>query len=322
MKSSRTLLFSLFISVAFMLPSCWGWAATFTQYPLVSSSAAGNVCAGPDGNVWFMLRGIISIGSITPAGRVTAFVLPWTDLPLEPSLVGCAFGPDGRLYFADQNNKKVMTFDPALKQFTRISMPAPNTGIAGLAFGADGNAWIMVPGNNAIRRMTQGGIFLPVIQLAAGRYPHGPSSCPDGNVWFAEFNANRVARANMLGQVTEVLLPNPASKPFSTACGPDGVYFTEQAGRLGRVAYTSLAITEWILPTSKGEPAGIAVSPKGNVYFAESSVGRIGMMPVGGGMISEYVISASGFSPDKLTLGSDGRVWFSLQQLGKIVAVQ
>jgi virginiamycin B lyase len=268
------------------------------------------------------VQGVISVGSITPAGKVTAFALPWIDLPLEPSLVGCAFGPDGRLYFADQNNKIVLAFDPALKQFTRFSMPAPNSGIAGLAFGADGNAWIMVTGNNAIQRMTQGGVFLPVIQLARGRYPHGPSSCPDGNIWFAEFNGNRVARADMLGHVTELLLPKSSSKPFSTACGPDGVYFTEQAGRVGRVDYTSLAITEWKLPTSKGEPAGIAVSPNGNVYFAESSVGKIGIMPVGGGIISEYVISAAGFSPDKVTLGSDGRVWFSLQQLAKIGATQ
>lgn len=321
MKFLRAILFFFFVSVAFALPS-WGWQARFTQYPLNPPSAVGNVCAGPDGNVWFMFKGTVSIGMIRPDGKVSAFALPWTDLPVLPALVGCAFGPDGRLYFADQNNKKVLTFDPTSRGFTRISMPAPNTGIAGLVFGADGNAWIMVPGSNAIQRMTQGGVFLPVIQLASGRYPHGPSSCPDGNVWFAEFNANRVAKADMLGHVTEVLLPKSSSKPFSTACGPDGVYFTEQAGRLGRVHYTSLAITEWKLPTSKGQPAGIAVSPNGNAYFAESSVGKIGIMPVGGGTISEHVISASGFSPDKVTLGSDGRAWFSLQQLAKIAAVQ
>ena len=68
MKFLRALLFLLFLSVVFALPS-WGWAATFTEYPLSPPSAAGNVCAGPDGNVWFMFKGIISVGSITPAGK-------------------------------------------------------------------------------------------------------------------------------------------------------------------------------------------------------------------------------------------------------------
>jgi virginiamycin B lyase len=309
----------LALLAALALPSS-AQVASITQYSLTPPSAAGNICSGPDGNVWFMFNGTSAVGKITPTGLVTAFPFPLTGLTLTPSLAGCAFGPDGKLYFSDQNNKKVVAFDPTTQQFVIRNVPTPNSSIAGLAFGADGNAYMMVSGSNAIQRMTTAGTFLPIIQLAAGRFPHGPSGCADGNVWFAEHNANRIAKVNTSGQVTELLLPLASSLPFSTACGPDGAYFTQEAGRIGRVNYATLQITQWKTANSKSRPTGIAIN--GNVHFAESGIGRIGIMPVGGGTITEVPVPRPGAFPNKITLGSDGRVWFSYHDLGEIGAMQ
>jgi virginiamycin B lyase len=289
------------------------------EYSLTLSSATGNLCTQPGGSVWLIFTGISAIGTIASNGVVTSFSIP-TLGPLVPGLVGCAFGPDTRLYFADQNNKKVVAFDTVAQRFSVYSIPAPNTGVAGTAFGADGNAWIVGPANNAIYRMTTAGLFLPRIQLLAGRFPHGPSGCADGNVWFAEVNANRIAKVDVLGNVTEILLPQGSSQPFSTACGPDGVYFTEQIGKIGRVNYTTLQITQWRTSNAKSRPTGIVVS-NGNVYFAESDIGKIGIMPVGGGVITEFAIPSPGASPDKLTAGAGGRVWFSQHNLAELGAV-
>jgi streptogramin lyase len=296
-----------------------GQQRVITEYSLTPVSAAGNVCLQPGGDVWFVFNGTSAIGAIASDGTVTSFAVPTLGL-LVPGLVGCAFGPDGRLYFADQNNKKAVAFDTVAQQFSVYSIPAPNTGVAGTAFGADGNAYIVGPANSAIYRMTTAGVFLPRIQLLAGRYPHGPSGCADGNVWFAEMNANRVAKVDVLGNVTEILLPQGSSQPFSTACGPDGVYFTEQIGKIGRVDYTTLQITQWQTANTKSRPTGIAVS-NGNVYFAETAIGMIGVMPVGGGAIVESTIPLRGVFPDKLTAGGDGRVWFSQQYLAEIAAI-
>jgi virginiamycin B lyase len=285
-----------------------------TQYRLATSSAVGNVCSQPGGDVWFVFTGIGAIGKIASDGIVTSFAIP-TLGPLLPGLVGCAFGADGRLYFADQQNKKVVAFDTLARKFSVYSIPAPNTGVAGMAFGADGNAWIVGPSNNTIYIMTTAGVFLPRIQLPGGRFPHGPSACPNGNVWFAEVNANRVAKVDLLGTVTEILLPQGWSQPFSTACGLDGVFFTEQIGKIGHVNYTTLQVTQW-----KSRPTGIAVS-NGYVYFAETALGKIGVMPVGGGAIIESAIPSPGASPDKLTVASDGCVWFSQHNLAKIAVI-
>jgi virginiamycin B lyase len=311
-----------FVSAGLILSAvcALGQQRVITEYSVTPRSAVGNVCMQPNGNVWLIFSGTSSIGTITPEGKVTSFRLPLNALPLVPMLVGCAFGPDGRLYFSDQANKKTLAFDPASHRFSVYSVPAPNTGIAGLAFGEDGNAWIMITGDSAIQRMTVTGIFLPVIQLAAGRYPHGPSICPDGNIWIVEVNANRVARLSPSGGVTELVLPQAASKPFSTACGPDGVYFSEGTGRIGRVDYETLQITQWKTPNAQSNPTGIAVS-NGSVYFAEADMGKIGVMPVGGGTISEYPIPLPGVSPDKLTTGADGRVWFSQQDIAFVGAI-
>jgi virginiamycin B lyase len=299
----------------------WGQQGTITEYPLTPPSAAGNVCQGPDGNTWFVFTGSSGIGNISSSGAVNSFSFS-NSTPLTPSLVGCAFGPDGRLYFSDQNNALVVAFDRATRQFTTFRMPAPNSGIAGLTFGSDGNAWIMVSSSSAIQRMNTSGTFLPVIKLVAGRYPHGPSTCPDGNVWFAEHNANRIAKVDPSGVVTEVVLPQANSLPFSTACGPDGVYFTEEKGRIGRIDYSTLVITQWQTSSSLTRPTGIAIAANGNVYFAENHVSKIGIMAVGGGVIKEFTLPNPGLFPDKLVAGSDGRVWFSQQNLAQIAAVQ
>jgi virginiamycin B lyase len=312
--------FTLLAALTLPALPCDAQLSSITQYSLTPPSAVGNICTGPDGNAWLIFNGISAVGKITPTGSVTAFPYPLTGLTLTPSLVGCAFGPDSKLYFSDQNNKKVVAFDPTTLQFVTRNVPAPNSGIAGLAFGADGNAYMMVSGSSAIQRMTTAGTFLPVIQLVAGRYPHGPSGCADGNVWFAEHNANRIAKVNTSGQVTEILLPQASSLPFSTACGPDGVYFTQEAGRIGRVNYATLQITQWKTANSKSRPTGMAIN--GNVHFSESGIGKIGIMPVGGGTITEIPVPRPGSFPDKITLGSDGRVWFSYHDLAEIGAMQ
>jgi hypothetical protein len=132
-------------------------------------------------------------------------------------------------------------------------------------------------------------------------------------------NGNGVARLSPSGQVTELLLPQSASKPFSTACRLDGMYFNEGIGRIGRVDYSMLQITQWKTANAKSNPSGISVT-NGSVYFSESGIGKIGVMPVGGGPIAEFAIPLRGASPDKMTDGPGG-VWFSQRDLAEIAVI-
>ena len=118
----RILIATLILSAAYAV----GQQRVIAEYALTPSSAAGNVCLQPGSNVWFVFGGIGAIGTIASNGTVTSLAIPMLG-PLVPGLVGCVFGPDGRLYFADQNNKKVVAFDTVARQFSVYSIPAPRS---------------------------------------------------------------------------------------------------------------------------------------------------------------------------------------------------
>ena len=54
------------------------------------------------GNIWYIESAGSSVGFITPAGGGMAF-----DVGQGGNSFGIAFGPDGRIWFADPNNKRI-----------------------------------------------------------------------------------------------------------------------------------------------------------------------------------------------------------------------
>ena len=293
---------------AIMLLSC-ATAQVITQYPIPTRTIAGNVCTSPD-NLFVYFVANTTVGRIATDGSITEFDVPLPG-PNAMKLVGCSFSPKGILYFGDQNNYVIYAFSPKTRVFVKFPVPAPNVGMAGVQFHSDWLLYIMVSGSNVIQRMQRDGTFLAPIQLPAGRYPHGPSSC-GANVWFAENTADRVAFVDPAGAVSEFLVPGSYTGPFSTVCAPDGgVYFTMNASnQIGRIDATTYQITTWNIPTPNSIPKGISLSSTG-VCFAESNVNKIGCLPFSGGPITETLIPVAGASPNKLVFGPDGAVWFS-----------
>jgi len=291
-------------------------AQVFTQYPIPTRAIAGNICTSPD-NLYVYFTVNTTIGRVGLDGTLTEFNVPAAG-PNAMSLVGCSFSPTGILYFGDQNNYVTYAFSPKTGVFVNFPVPLPNRGMAGVQFHSDSLLYIMVSGSSAIHRMQRNGAFLPVLQLPAGRYPHGPSSC-GGNVWFVENTANRVAYVAPDGAVSEFFLPGTYTEPFSTVCAPDGgVYFTISSGnKIGRIDTASYAINTWTIPTPNSKPKGISLSSNG-VCFGESNVNKIGCMPLGGGPMTESPVSLRGAAPNKLVYGPDGGVWFTQSELSYV----
>jgi streptogramin lyase len=297
-----------FFLSAMILLSC-ATAQVITEYPIPTRTIAGNVCASPD-TPYVYFTANTTIGRVASDGSITEFNVPLGG-PNEMKLVGCSFSPKGILYFGDQNNYVIYAFSPKTQVFVKFPLPAPNVGMAGVQFHSDWLLYIMVSGSNVIHRMQRDGTFLTPIQLAAGSYPHGPSSC-GGNVWFAENTANRVAFVDTAGTVSEFAVPGSYTAPFSTVCAPDGgVYFTlNAANQIGRIDMATSQVTTWDIPTPNSMPKGISLSSTG-VCFAESNVNKIGCMPLLGPQITETSIPLPGAAPNKLVYGPDGAVWFS-----------
>ena len=153
----------------------------------------------------------------------------------------------------------------------------------------------------------------PISQQTAGtsNAPLYVAKAPDGNYWYTQPGANRVARMTPAGAVTEYALPSAASNPFDIVAGADGnMWFTQlDGGRIGRIS-PSGTIAEFTLPNTSSQPRGIAAGPDGNIWFTQIATSRIGRITPQG-VITEFEVPWTGAVPRGITAGPDGNLWFT-----------
>ena len=104
------------------------------------------------------------------------------------------------------------------------------------------------------------------IELPKGAGPAEIVGGSDGNLWFAEDKANRIARVTASGNVKEFAILTPDSRPAMMVLGPDGnVWFTQpQARKIGSITAGGY-ITEFAMPAA-GVPLGIAAGVDKNLW--------------------------------------------------------
>jgi len=150
---------------------------------------------------------------------------------------------------------------------------------------------------------------------SAASVPQGIAPGPDGNVWFTEFEADKIALITPVGTVAEFPLPNPEGGPTAITTGPDGnLWFTEHgAGKMegrgaviGRIT-TSGAISEFATRTKEAAPNAITLGPDGNLWFTESRTNRIGRITPSG-EVAEFPTE---HSTGGVAGGPDGNIWFT-----------
>lgn len=197
--------------------------------------------------------------------------------------------------------------------------------------GPEGDLWFTTNlRQNAIGRITPGGMVTKFKPLAKGVEPGGIVTGPDGNVWFTYerdgfgFSGGGVGRITPKGKVT--LFPEPPElhgSPFEIVAGPDGNLWFDHAailtptgqaiGRItpqGEISEFSAGLTQSAAVTN------LTAGPDGNVWFGDDSdhpaIGRI--TPTG--EITEF----GGIPPREFpilegpTPGPDGNLWFSANE--------
>src|SRR5262249_42573788 len=103
---------------------------------LTPDSAPRDIVAGPNGNLWFTEEGGNRIGTITPSGVVSEFLLP--NPGSEPT--GMVAGPDGNLWFTEYAGNRIGAITPT-GSITEYPVPTPNASPLALTVGPDGNLW-------------------------------------------------------------------------------------------------------------------------------------------------------------------------------------
>ena len=296
---SATLCLSVFV-----LPA-GAWVANFVHYatPSVGSSPQG-ICAGPDGNVWFVEASADKIGKITPAGAITEYALP----------LGFSFpqdicsGPDGALWFTEPNSDKIgrITTAGAITEYPVAMVSAPS----GICEGPDGALWFTCNGSDKIGRITTAG-EVAYYALAAGSNPWRICAGSDGNLWFTCNGSEKIGRITTGGTVTEYALP-PSSGPVGIAVGPDGaLWFTEYgSSKIGRIT-TGGTVTEYATPTPAAEPNGICHGPGGVMWVTEANTKSFARVRMDGTMTEHLIGGGAGDTPNYVCTGPDGALWWT-----------
>ena len=229
---------------------------------------------------------------------------------------GVAPGPDGNVWFTQDNSNSVarVTPDGVVTEFSAgLTKGCPK----GIALGPDGNLWVAESGGGgAIARITPNGDVTEFTTGLSVGEPWDIAAGPDGNLWFVMRNPAVIGRITPDGVITEFtqgLTPN--SEPTAIAAGPDGnLWFTEAAdpGRIGRITPEGV-ITEFsdgLTPNMR--PTDITAGPDGKLWFTEAGgAGAIGRIKTSG-EIKEYTEDLSGgMEPTGIAAGNDGALWFT-----------
>jgi streptogramin lyase len=233
-------------------------------------------------------------------------------VPTASDTWGIATGPDGNLWFTENNVNQVGVINPATHAIAEFPVPTASSWPGSITAGPDGNLWFTESGGNKIGMIsptTHAITEFPIPTANAG--PNDITAGPDGNLWFTE--GGQVGMINPTTHaIAEFPVPTAGSNPVGMTAGPDGnLWFTEGNGdQVGKINPATHAIAEFPVPTGNSFPAYITAGPDGNLWFMEGSVNRVGMINPTTDAISEFAIP-SGALGHRIAAGPDGNLWFT-----------
>lgn len=218
------------------------------------------ITAGPDGAIWFTLNSAGRIGRITLDGSlIQSFgaengMTGWRPGDITP-------GPDGRLWFTESEAGKVGAIRPGDPPVIE-EYDLPGSDPSGIA-ASGGSIWFTMHSLDLVGRISTLGQS-PDRFGPTGRGPSGIALGPDGALWFAETEANKIGRMTTTGRVTEFQLPpDPRGPnwPEEIVAGPDGaMWFTEKGvNKIGRIEAGSPTST--FVPPPQPPPLQLTSKP-------------------------------------------------------------
>jgi virginiamycin B lyase len=164
--------------------------------------------------------------------------------------------------------------------------------------------------------------------------PFGITAGPDGAMWFAEGDGNKIGRIGMDGKITEFAIPTAESNPGLLTSGSDGaIWFVERDGnKIGRLTMEG-QFSEFAIPsggeqvqTASGKtittstPQGIVRGPDNALWFTEQAGNKIGRITTDG-TITEYPLPTADSGPLSILLGGDNQLWFTERSGNRIGSI-
>lgn len=141
-------------------------------------------------------------------------------------------------------------------------------------------------------------------------FARDPAVAPDGSIFIAVMNGNRVARFDPETERFREWEMPPGHRPHGLLVDARGIVWTTGNGNgtIGRLDPASNEIREYKTPSGGGGPHTVVISNDGRtLWFTLQSGNRIGRLDTANGRIVEYRTSGG---PYGITLDQRGQVWF------------
>lgn len=140
------------------------------------------------------------------------------------------------------------------------------------------------------------------------RFARDPAPGPDGNIYIAVMNGNRIARFDTKARTfKEWDLPDGA-RPHGLVVAKDGtVFYTGNGnGSIGELDPSSGRIVSHFTPSKGGNPHTAVLDDEGNVWFTGQGGGYLGKLERRSGKVSEIPMPGG---PYGLAIDKQGRIW-------------
>jgi virginiamycin B lyase len=283
-----------------------------TEFP---ANNAGPIVAGSDGNIW--MGGVDKVMRIAPAGEMTEFPTPTSQLPV----LDMALGADGNVWLAQSDPPvawpvgTVARVTPA-GQVTEFPLSTRETQPLSISSGA-GYRLALSDGDQAGWVDMNGTMTLSSLASASGE-AKAVALDRHGNVWFTEVGG-RIGQLTPNGRINEYQVPGNPFQLGGIALGADGnLWFTiPEKEAIGRVAPDGRIRVFPILPPENPERAegglsGITAGPDGRLWFTEGRTGSLGWVNPFRNVIGRLLLpSTNETHPEAVTAGPEGNLWYS-----------
>ncbi len=228
----------------------------------------------PDGSLWYTGMHSNTIGRLDPVtGKIKEYQLKTPDSGPH----GLVADKEGNIWFTANFKSYIGKLNTRTGEVREYPMPDPAAkGPHTPVFDHKGMLRFTVEEGNFVGRLD------PVSGTIRLRQPPTPRSVPygiaidsRGTPFFCEFGTNKLASISPdTLEIIEYMLPKGARPRRIAITTDDIIYYTDFArGRLGRFDQKSKKVDEWVSPGgTSSAPYGIAVTPDGNVWYAETGV--------------------------------------------------
>ena len=195
------------------------------------------------------------------------------------------------------------------------------TGIHDVAPAPDGGVWFSAQRSGHLGWFDPKSGKVELISLGSGSSPHGVIQGPDKAAWLTDGGQQAIARVGWPGREVRLYkLPEGTSYANLNTCAFDGagdLWFTGQAGVIGKVAVKTGVVTVKDAPRGRG-PYGICSTPHGDVWYcslANSFIAQIDLK-TGDSRVVEPPTKDQGAR--RVWSDSHGRIWVSEWNSGQV----